>query len=215
MPEYDSIRTRSSLLGRVRDPDDDPAWRQFAETYRDLILRLARSAGLRPDEAEEVLQEVLVGVCRNIGSYQYDRTQCSFKHWLSQLVRWRIGDQFRKRSPIPPQATPTVTGDLDAARQAGPEESVLPELEAVWETEWREHLLARAIERLKRRVRGKQFQAFFLYVVKAMPVREVMRRLQLSRGQVYLAKFRVGPLFREELKRVRQEAETVEPCPGN
>src|SRR5215510_11588728 len=44
--EYDSVRTRTSLLSRLRNVDDDASWRTFFDTYWRLIYNVARKSGL-------------------------------------------------------------------------------------------------------------------------------------------------------------------------
>ena len=83
-----------------------------------------------------------------------------------------------------------------------PEGSVVVE---VWEEEWAKNLADAAIERVKLRVGAKQFQMFDLYVLQHWPAADVARVLGVSVGQVYLAKLRVGRLFRRELRRQRRE----------
>lgn len=45
------IPTRSTLLSRLRNFDDDQSWRSFFETYWKLIYGVALKAGLRDIEA--------------------------------------------------------------------------------------------------------------------------------------------------------------------
>ena len=54
--------TRPSLLLRLRNPQDEQAWREFLELYEPLIERLARRRGLQHADARELVQEVLVAV---------------------------------------------------------------------------------------------------------------------------------------------------------
>ena len=203
MSKYDSIPTRGSLLAKIRDLGNDAAWKEFCDSYGGLVRRLALKAGLREDESDDVVEEVFVSVTRNIGGFEYDPAQCSFKHWLSQVVRWRIQDQFDKRLPIDCAARPDP--ELGESRSADQQESAVEsELEAVWEAEWRQHLIEAAAARVKKQISAKQFQIFFLHVLKEMPVAEVIQRLKVTRTQVYLAKLRVGRLFRKELEAVQE-----------
>ncbi len=56
-----------------------------------------------------------------------------------------------------------------------------------------------AIERVKRKVDGKLYQLFDLYVIKDWPVSRVAQALNVSRARVYLAKHRISPLIRKEI----------------
>ena len=45
-PSDDSLKTRASLVARLRDWEDADSWRDFSKTYERLILGVARKAGL-------------------------------------------------------------------------------------------------------------------------------------------------------------------------
>src|SRR3954470_12366046 len=91
------IPTRSSLLTRLKDMDDREGWIDFFKTYGKLIYDVARKAGLNDTEAQEVVQETVISVARNIPGFRYDPAVCSFKSWLLQAIRWRILDERRRR----------------------------------------------------------------------------------------------------------------------
>lgn len=61
--------TRQSLIARLTNWDDQLKWQEFFETYRKLIFSVTVRAGLRDDEAQEVVQETCASVARNIASY--------------------------------------------------------------------------------------------------------------------------------------------------
>ena len=93
-PVDELLPTRQSLLSRLRDWDDQESWREFFETYWRLIYSVARKSGLTDDEAQDVVQETVITVAKNIG--KYDPREGSFKSWLLHTTRWRIADQFRR-----------------------------------------------------------------------------------------------------------------------
>lgn len=198
MSATDATRTRTQLLERVRDPEDADGWSEFVRVYGGLIRRLGLKAGLTETEADDLLQEVLIGVHQNIAGFRYDRTRCSFKHWLTRMVRWRIIDRLRMRSADGAVPSPGSTED-----EPGPEFHVPAELEAVWEKEWRGHQLERATEQLGATVREKAYQIYYLNVLRGMPVAEVRRRLKVTAAQVYVTKLRVGRVFRQIMEELR------------
>lgn len=55
-----------------------------------------------------------------------------------------------------------------------------------------------AIERVKHKVKPKQYQLFDCYVRKGWPMREVTRKLRVSMAQVYFAKHKLTGLIRQE-----------------
>ncbi len=93
----DLLPTRRTLLSRLRDAGDQESWHEFFETYWRLIYRAAIHGGLHHAEAEDVVQETVLTVCRRIGQFRYDPAKGSFKGWLLQTTKWRIQDAWRSR----------------------------------------------------------------------------------------------------------------------
>lgn len=205
-PSDELLPTRRSLLTRLRDWEDRDGWKEFFDTYWRLIYGVALKAGLSETEAEEVVQETVVAVAKQMPTFHYDAAG-SFKAWLLQITRRRIVDQFRKR---PPWGGCGAPGSGDASSRTDPVERVPAEnldLQPAWDEEWQRNLMAAALQRVKARVTPRQYQIFDLYVLKEWPAREVIRTLHVNAAQVYLAKHRVSALVREELRRLGRQGE--------
>ena len=97
MLSEDSIPTRYSLLSRMQDREDHDSWKDFFDTYWRLIYSFAIKSGLTDAEAQDVVQETVISVAKDIQKFKRDRTLGTFKGWLRNLTRWRIADQLRKR----------------------------------------------------------------------------------------------------------------------
>ena len=196
----DSIPTRHSLLSRLKHWDDQESWRDFFDTYWKLIYGVAIKSGMSDVEAQEVVQETVIAVAKKIPEFKTDPAFGSFKAWLLHLTRWRIADQFRKRQrqgrahqhrSDKTSTTSTIGKIQDPAGF---------ELESIWDEEWEKNLIDAALERVKRQVNAKQYQIFYLYMIKKLSVRSVAKSLGVNIGQVYLAKHRVGGLVKKEIK---------------
>ena len=200
----DFIPTRQSLLSRLKDLQDQASWEDFFQLYRKLIYSMAIRAGLSQPEAEEVVQETLISVANTIEKFKYDPQRCRFKSWLGLLTRSHIAACFRKRYREKAGPLPDSSGTGTAAVDRLPDPHSF-DGDALWEEEWRKHLLAAALERVKRLVSPEQYQLFDFYVLKEVPVLEVARTLEVSVGQIYLAKHRVSKLLKKEVKRLEAE----------
>src|SRR5215831_9811818 len=97
--DQSSLATRASLLGRLKNLEDEVSWQQFFDTYWQLIYRIAVRSGLTDSEGQDVVQETVITASKHLPAFRYDPKVCSFKTWLLRLARWRIIDQFRKRLP--------------------------------------------------------------------------------------------------------------------
>jgi RNA polymerase sigma factor (sigma-70 family) len=193
----DPIPTRYSLLSRLQNWDDGGSWKEFFDTYWQLIYSTAIKSGLTEPEAQDVVQETIICVAKDINKFKRDRKRGSFKGWLRNLTRWRIADQLRKRARANGGAMVDTGADLTLVEVADPAGS---DLEAAWEEEWQVNLLAAATERVKRRVKDEHYQMFDLYVVKGWPVNKVAELLGVSVARVYLVKHRVSGLIRKEVR---------------
>lgn len=200
------IPTRRSLLSRLKNLDDQESWKDFFDTYARLIYGVAIKTGLSDDEAQEVVQETIIAVSKNIRNFEYDRKKGTFKSWLLHTARWRIADQLRRRRPgaarlLRGRDQPTRTATIERIPDpAG------PALESIWEEEWEKQILDAAMKRVKRQIKAKQYQIFDLYAIKQWPVQKVVRTMGISISQVYLAKYRVTRLIKREIKALENKA---------
>jgi RNA polymerase sigma factor (sigma-70 family) len=198
MPPTDSeelIPTRRSLLLRLKDWEDHTSWQEFFDTYWRLLYGVAVRAGLTETEAQEVVQETVITVARRIPEFEYNPAVCAFKTWLLNLTRWRVVDQFRKRKKS------GGSGEETTFKPALAEDA----FEAAWKTEWEQHLIARAIERVKTRIPPEQYQIFDLYVFKEWPVKDIARQLEVSFGKIYVTKHRVASMLKKEVRALEKQ----------
>jgi RNA polymerase sigma factor (sigma-70 family) len=202
----DSIPTRYSLLNRLKDWNDQTSWRDFFDTYWELIYNVARKAGLTDSEAQDAVQETIIGVSKKIGAFDTDPRLGSFKSWLMQQARWRIADQFARRKT---GVQPPASGHDHDSDDTGSSEAPIRlldcasfELESVWDSEWQQHITRAVLEKVKAQVSAKQFQMFDLHALQGLSVSEAARTLGVTMASVYMAKSRINRLMRRERDRL-------------
>lgn len=209
-PGTDSLTpTRQSLLSRLRDCGDQTGWREFFDTYWRLIYSVARRSGLSEVEAQDVVQNTFLYLARRMPTFRYDPERGSFKSWLRVVTRSRISayrrseksDERLYREPLPGSG-PGEEDPLEAIPDPAGDA-----LDREWQREWEENLLAVAMRRLQTRTSSQQLMIFRLATLSGLPAIQVARKLDVSLARVYLARHRVGKLFRAEIERLRREAE--------
>ena len=202
MAETDELLpTRWSLLSRLKNWDDQASWQQFFDTYWKLIYGVAIKAGLTDAEAQDVVQETVITVAKNLDQLKMDPARGSFKGWLLHTTRWRIADQFRERTPGPgPSPAGHESPRTDTVERVP--DPTGPSLEAVWNEEWEKNLLAVATENVKNKVSPEEYQMFDLCSLRQCPVKEVAAKLGVKVWKVYFAQKQIASLLKKEVKQL-------------
>jgi RNA polymerase sigma-70 factor (ECF subfamily) len=186
------LRTRHSLVERLKNLEDQQGWGEFFDLYRNLIYGVAVKAGFSDAEAEDLVQETIIFVSKNIGQFRNDPAYGSFKSWLLSKTYSRMKD-LRRRAEV-------RNRELPVENDAPPSD-----LERLWEEEWNEATRNAALETLKRQLRPKQYQVFYLNVVKELSAAETARVVGVNVAQVYLLKHRLARRFKRCLEQARSQ----------
>lgn len=175
--------------------------------YRRMLHGFVRRTGLDAAAADEVVQEIMIVAAKAMPGFKYQPERCSFKGWLLNLARYRLADHFRKLHRQVPLLHPgSSLHSEEYSLENLPSPSAFPSA-VEWELEWQERLAETALERVKELTSPLQFQMFHLYVVKHWPAAKVASTVNVSRGSVYLAKFRVGALLKKEVRTLKARFE--------
>ncbi len=173
--------TRASIFQRLRGSDEvarELSWEEFRRRYAPVILGYCRNAGLPAQDAEDVLQEVMLGFFRAASEFTYQPERGRFRGYLKRATHNAIRTLARRSEP----ARAVTESFLDA--QVGASDDP-------WDRQWAEHILVLALEEVRQRVDSQTFEAFDLYARRGVPVEVVAERLKLSPQSVYQAKSRV------------------------
>src|SRR4030095_13672670 len=81
------------------------------------------------------------------------------------------------------------------------------QLDEIWQREWEDNLVKAALRRIRPKVSAEQLMIFEMAALGEVPLKQVARKLDVSLMQVYLARHRIGKLFKEEVARLRRETE--------
>ena len=197
------LETRSSLIHRLKATINGESWQDFFNTYWELIFNVARRAGLSHADAQDVVQETIVKVHKSFDRFQYDRKRGSFKGWLRSVTRSRLAEHFKKQHKRLPLNQPFEDSIGNPTTEIIDPNGL--ELKKILKEEGHKHIIHSALTRLKRIVSPKQFQIFKCYCIDEWTVSEISKALNVNAAQVYMAKQRVGKLFRQELERAQSE----------
>jgi RNA polymerase sigma-70 factor (ECF subfamily) len=196
--------TRESLLLRIRDPQDRDAWYEFVAIYRPLIYRVGRRCALQDADAQNLTQEVLQKVERQVGSWKPGQARGSFRRWLATVARNAAIDALRRIAPDAGRGGTSVRNALQR----------IPASRDTSETEFRRELERQAFRWAARRIRDEftepTWTAFWETMVEGEPCVRVANRLGRSIGSIYTARSRVMQRLKEELKHFDWDSELAQ-----
>lgn len=185
-------RTRSTLIHRLKDGQDNESWREAFDMYWPFIFSAAKRKGLSQSDAEDVTQEAIIRVTKAMPKFEYNRARGSYKGWLLQILRNAISDHFRKV-----KGTNVNIDDIE-------EQSNDPELQEIWDEEWAKNLMDLALKQTRNKVSKRDYQIFHLHTQAGHSVKETSKIAGVSAARVYVVKSRVGRVFKgcySDLKR--------------
>jgi RNA polymerase sigma-70 factor (ECF subfamily) len=183
--------TSVSLLEKLRQPagaETTASWNRFVQLYTPLLYHWARRLHLTAEDAADLVQEVLTTLVQKLPEFQYDPDQ-SFRAWLRTVTLNKGRDLCRRRA-----ATQGKTSDQALPDVEGPDSTA-----AFDESEYRRHLVQRALLLMQAEFQPVTWKACWEYMIADRPAAEVARDLGITVNAVYLAKSRVLTRLRQEL----------------
>jgi len=199
----ETFATRPTIFIRLQAGDAaqrELSWHEFHDRYAPVIRGFVRNAGRGGVDAEDVVQDVLLGFFQVAPRFTYDPARGRFRGYLKRCT---LNALRRRRGGVPSgganpgAASPLPVDELDPAEEA--------ETEAPWESAWEAQLFERAVREVASRVDAKTFEAFELYARRGVPADEVARELGIGVNSVHQAKTRVTKLVRELVDAMRDE----------
>lgn len=182
----ESINTiTSSLLSRAR-AKDNKAWEQLVDVYGPLVYRWCLRKGLKPEQAEDVGQEVFLAVSRNLANFQH----ASFRGWLRTITDRKIIDHWEKNKDQP------IAGGGTVGQQQMNE---LPAESGESEREDDKILRSSFLELIRSQFSERDVLAFCRLIIDEKSAAEVAEELKIAPHVVHTIKARI-------LKRMREMA---------
>jgi RNA polymerase sigma factor (sigma-70 family) len=202
----DLYLTQVTLIEKIKNWEDRVSWERFMKTYSPLVYSVALRAGLSNAEADDVVQDTMLSIAKNIREFQYDPAIGKFRNWVIKNTSFRVGDQFRRRKKLPmPRTSRTRNEDRTATIDRIPAPDSL-NIEALCEEEWEKHIRDVAVQKIKDKINPKHYQVLDLHMLKNWPVPKVARTLGVTSAFVHLTRFRLIKILKKEVEALKQQA---------
>jgi RNA polymerase sigma-70 factor (ECF subfamily) len=200
-PDNSSDRTRDAsrssstslnLLVQVKQGDPQ-SWDRLMSLYRPLVLWWCRCHVPRPEDAEDVAQDVFMTVHKKIVTFTRGERPGSFRAWLRGITYRKLGEYFRRARHQPAaaggsEAQEILTAmpdefDEDASADEVPSERCI--------------LLRSALELIRADFEPNTWEAALRAAVDGQGAADVAEALGMTARAVYTAKSRVLKRLRE------------------
>jgi RNA polymerase sigma-70 factor (ECF subfamily) len=183
--------TSHSLLDRARRSGDDASWRKLTELYSPLIRRWIRPYVAQSADGDDILQDVLTMLVRELPGFEHNGRTGAFRAWLKMLAVNRLRVHWRSRAP--------VGGREELLHALHQLEDPSSALSRRWDEEHDRYVAQTLLESIRLEFRPATWRAFVGTVREGRSTAAVADELGLSENAVLIAKSRV-------LNRLRQMA---------
>ena len=192
--------TRRSLVLRLRNLDDEAAWKEFIEIYEPLVYRIAHRKGLQEADARDLCQDVFRGVASAIERWDPDPAKGKFRSWLFRIARNMLVNFLVRERRQPRGSGRTSVQELLEAQPA-----VDSDGQAEFALEFKRRAFRWAAQRVRNEFTESTWQAFWQTGVQNRPVEEVAGELGMSAGAVYVARSRVLARLRDRVEQLTED----------
>ena len=182
------VLTRETLIRRIRDANDGPAWDEFCKLYQPLVRVYVGRFRLQDHDAEDLAQDVFAKLHGHMGRFDLDHSRGKFRGWLRSFTDNRVRDWLRARSrekkllaPIPAEELAAAFAETDAG-------------DTRRRLEWQRSVFEVVLRQVRRefKERKKVLSCFEMTTLAGRPAKEVAAELGIdSVNTVYVYAHRV------------------------
>jgi len=185
--------TSATLLERLNDRSDSGAWRRLVDLYSPLIKAWLRHHGVSASDAEDLTQEVLGVVVREVSRFRHNGRAGAFRTWLRTITSNCLRQSLRSR-----RLRVQAAGSPDIATVLEQLEDPASDLSRRWDREHDRYVLDRLLELIEPEFEATTWQAFRRQVIDGEPAKAVAAELCMTVNAVLIAKSRVLSHLRRE-----------------
>ena len=191
---FNNETTRSSVLKAVADTENTAAWNRLFDLYAGFVFSMARHKGLKPEDADDIVQVVFADLARNLPTFKYDRKKGRFRSYLTGLVNWRVMDRLKASK----RDAELKANFWEEAKAAGGDDDFS-------EREWQVAAMEEALRRMKPSVSPEHYAAFVASAVEGQDTDVVTKLYGISRDTLYQIRKRLTAKLQEKATEVLAE----------
>jgi RNA polymerase sigma-70 factor (ECF subfamily) len=180
--------TSMSLLAALQHGENQTSWTLLLEIYRPFLLGCLRGHGTPMQDVEDLIQDVLVILVRELPQFKHSGRPGAFRAWLRGIAANRLRTYWRSRGRAVPMDMLALAEQFDDPNSA---------LSQLWDQKHDHHVLSRLLELSEDKFEPTTTKAFRRVALEGASPAEVAAELDLTVAAVYIAKSRVLRYLRE------------------
>jgi RNA polymerase sigma factor (sigma-70 family) len=178
--------TSISLLDQLRKDPQQPDWERLVEVYTPVLQAWLRRYDLQQSDADDLVQDVLIVVSRELVHFQHTGHPGAFRAWLRTILVNRLRHHWRSC-----KYRPVATGDSSFLQHLQQLDDPHSELSQLWNAEHDRHLTWQLMEIVKPQFSETTYEAFRRLALEGQDPSGVAADLGISRNAAIIAKHRV------------------------
>lgn len=175
-----------SLLERAKKGQDPETWNRFVRSYSPLIRKWLARHGVNDQDAEDIGQNVMMVVLRELPNFEHNARTGAFRCWLRTITVNRLRTLWRAR-----ERDPDALGGSDYIKIAEEFEDPNSRLSVEWNAQHNRHVCERLLEMVRGDFAAQTIDAFRRVTFEERKAPQVAAELGMSATAVRIARSRV------------------------
>jgi RNA polymerase sigma factor (sigma-70 family) len=187
------MRTRLTLIQRIKNRCDEHSWQEFVDIYRPYIAVVVRNMRVNEAEIDDHVQSVLLICWNKLPDLDYNPGKGKFRFWLSRIANFTVVNHIRKAGRR-----------LELQENFEIPLTVPPEVEQMADHEWKVFISKLAWENVKTTLSENAIYSFD-ELMKGRKPAEIAVEIGVEENTVHAHKSRIEKKLFSEIQHLKQE----------
>ena len=196
-------QTRLTLIQRVSAEErDDNCWEDFISSYRPYIYAVIRKFNLSKELCDDLFQDILIGLWKDLPKFEYRPTKCRFRTWLSVVCRNVVLTYLKSKDGRKRNQEVNYDDICDSLNKFSESE-----IEVIAEKEWKLFIAEKAMENIAEQL-SEKLMSIFNAAVDGVSDDELAKKHDTSEASIRVYRHRVKNALLKEIIRLNKELDS-------
>ena len=179
-------QTSMTLLNRLQRSDEPETWERLVALYSPLLSTWLRKYDVQDSDSDDLIQEVLMAVSKDLSSFDHNGRPGAFRAWLRSVMVNRLRNFWRARG-----RHPQAVGDSSIERRLLQLDDPANELSQLWNRQHDLHVAQQILALAEPNFTTETWAVFTRVALDGERADKVATEIGISLNAVFIAKSRV------------------------